>query len=139
MSNFLNVLYIYHKRKEVYFGEVMKIKSLNIPLPHSSTRGYIDNEPLLARDHDPTGEHRAVVVAPQTNPIDTVPGLSRVSLVELLPGTGEDGVDPRIGIVHKNVQFARLLSADLLEEFLHICINTVVHLDWDWVASTGLK
>ena len=114
-------------------------KSLNIALPHSSTRGNIDNEPLLALDHDPTGEHRAVVVAPQTNPIDTVPGLSRISLIKLLPGAGEDGVDPRIGIVHKNIQFARLLSADLLEQFLHICINTVVHLDRDWVASTGLN
>ena len=77
--------------------------------PHG---GDVDNEPLLLFHHEATGQHCAVVVAPQTHPgdrvrqmttllvlpIDSVPGLRGVSLPELLPSGGEDCVYLKTGI-----------------------------------------
>ena len=88
---------------------------------------YIGTNPdphlcLAPRHHQPAGEHGADVVAAQTHAVDAVPGLDGVDggVVELLAGALEDGVDAGVGVVHQQVQAARLLSSDLGKQSLNI-------------------
>ena len=98
----------------------------------------IDDKACLPGHHDPGGQGRADVVTSEPHPVDHVPSVHWLRLPELLPGVGEDGVDPGVGVVHQQVQLPVLLTLDSLEQPLHITVHAVVHGDGDGVAAPVL-